>query len=215
MPFKMLPSKKPKGTKQVKTCTAEYGVDFLYRDDHEEVDDPVDTEESTDEESVDGEADSVHVANQEQTSTTAAPPAVDTPKHKGKTPFSALRSVFTFSKKVQPKRGYYSCAPRCQRNAEDDRAANMEDKARLRLVLDASYLTKDQEDWIIKLHVCISKYAHLSMDDYCGSPNLKRTLKCFFTNEMETAGALADLNRSKPNSRLLVWGPPGTGTLSF
>ncbi len=206
MSRKMLSIDKPKGKKKAQTLeNKDFALDYLF---------PHDCQDD-DEEPMDDEANSVAGPNQEQTSTAAAPPGNETPKSKivgDKTPLSAMRCVFPFRKKV--KKGHWSLGPRCQRNEEDIREANMADKVRLRTILNAAYLTKDQENWIIRLHVCISKYAHLSMEDYCGSPNLKRTLRCFFTNEMETAGALADLNGSQPSSRLLVWGPPGTGRMS-
>ena len=235
----MLAQEKPEGKKKVQTCTNESqgkkksGLDYLYPAkgfDPDGItvldkDSPLDGEAGDrdavtvlDEvEQLNGE-DQCPVGQQQEGATATVPTAYKVHKDKkvkDKNIFSSAKVFYPFGKKGKKISGYWSEKPRCPRNVKDMEQANERDKFRLRAVLDLAKLTEDQEEWIKKLHVCISKYAHLSMDDYCGSPNLKKTLRCFFTKEMETGGALADLNGSKPSSRLLVWGPPGTGGLFF
>ncbi len=77
-------------------------------------------------------------------------------------------------------------------------------------------LTEDEQEIIQESRVNIKDKLHLSLNDYICELEDKELLRTLFPNQLVTSGFDKDLDGDEPNSRAIVWGPPGSGkTFAF
>lgn len=86
-----------------------------------------------------------------------------------------------------------------------------EEDARFEEILEAAELTEGQESIIRESRVQISNKLHLSLDDYVCDADTRELLRTLFPRQLVNIGIDTDLDGEAPNSRAIMWGPPGSG----